>query len=96
MKWFLATLIILGLGLSACTNQPTAQSTMPADPADLAYCQQLAANYDRYVPRSQGAPTTGALDRQIGEQQCSHGQTQDGIERLQRANSTIGFPNVSR
>jgi hypothetical protein len=60
-------------------------------PAEVEYCNRLAAYYDTYNRRGEGQIQAGGVDRVIGLERCRKGEVKDGTERLQRAIRAIGF-----
>lgn len=64
---------------------------MAQTPAEVDYCNRLAAYYDTYNRRGEGQIQAGGVDRVIGLERCRAGQVKDGTERLQRAIRAIGF-----
>lgn len=59
--------------------------------AELAYCEQLAAYYDRYNRRGEGMSNSGGVDRIVGFERCRKGEVAAGTAQLQRAIRLIGF-----
>ncbi len=60
-------------------------------PAELDYCNRLAAYYDQYNRRGEGAIQAGGVDRVIGLERCRKGEVAAGTAQLQRAIQLIGF-----
>ena len=82
------------VGLAVATFALAASSSGAAlaqTPAEVDYCNRLAAYYDTYNRRGEGQIQAGGVDRVIGLERCRAGQVKDGTERLQRAIRAIGF-----
>lgn len=60
-------------------------------PAELAYCNQLAAYYDQYNRRGEGQIQAGGVDRVVGHERCRKGEVAAGTAQLRRAIQLIGF-----
>ena len=78
-----AALVLAVSSISAIASAQT--------PAEVDYCNRLAAYYDQYNRRGEGQLMVGGVDRVIGLERCRAGQVKDGTERLQRAIRAIGF-----
>jgi hypothetical protein len=83
MKLRLATAVALVASISGAALAQT--------PAEVDYCNRLAAYYDLYNRRGEGQIQAGGVDRVIGLERCRKGEVKDGTERLQRAIRAIGF-----
>jgi len=60
-------------------------------PAELDYCNRLAAYYDQYNRRGEGQIQAGGVDRVIGLERCRKGEVAAGTAQLRRAIQLIGF-----
>ena len=60
-------------------------------PAELAYCNRLAAYYDQYAPRGEEGPRAGGIDRIVGFERCRKGEVAAGTAQLQNAIRQLGF-----
>jgi len=78
---------VFGAGLLSVLAVPGYAQTA----AELAYCNQLAAYYDRYNVRYEGASSSGGPDRILGYERCRKGEVAAGTAQLQRAIRLIGF-----
>jgi len=67
------------------------QPLQVAQAADTARCERLAAYYDRYAQRGEGAQRNGAFDRAIGGDRCKAGDTKAGEALLEKAIIALGF-----
>ena len=63
---------------------------------DPTYCNMLSTQFERYSNTSPGGFTPGKLQRDIGVDLCSRGNTADGERELQQALWEINIPPVSR
>lgn len=60
-------------------------------PAELDYCNRLAAYYDMYNRRGEGQMMVGGVDRVVGLERCRKGEVAAGTEQLRRAIRLLGF-----
>lgn len=60
-------------------------------PAEIDYCNRLAAYYDTYNRRGEGQLMVGGVDRVIGLERCRKGEVEAGTAQLRRAIQLIGF-----
>lgn len=74
------------VGLAMLAGAAQAQT-----PAEIDYCNRLAAYYDQYNRRGEGALMVGGVDRVIGLERCRKGEVAAGTEQLRRAIQLIGF-----
>jgi hypothetical protein len=83
--------IVAGLLLTtACAQSPA--GSRPA--GDIGYCNRLADLYERYIGRSQDAPSRpnlgGSLDADVAAARCRQGNP-SGIPALERVLRNNGF-----
>ena len=69
----LAVLLAAALPLSAV-----------AQPSDMAYCDALIQQYNKYVIKTGSHPNTGSVDGQVAVAQCRSGKTSAGIPVLEQ------------
>jgi hypothetical protein len=81
-------LLVAAIVLAASSGSTIA---LAQTPAEVDYCNRLAAYYDMYNRRGEGQIQAGGVDRVIGLERCRKGEVKDGTERLQRAIRAIGF-----
>ncbi len=67
------------------------ESAQLAQAPDRARCERLAAYYDRYAQRGEGAQRNGAFDRAIGSDYCRAGRVSEGEALLEKAIRALGF-----
>jgi hypothetical protein len=73
-----------------------ATTALAQSPADLRYCNALAAQYDRYAwPRDLG-PSPMQLQRVVGYELCRRGEVADGEKKLLQAVQALGLSPVPR
>jgi hypothetical protein len=79
---------------SACTQSPAGNSA-----GDVGYCNRLADLYERYIGRSDDAPSRpnlgGSLSADVAAAQCRQGNP-SGIPALERVLRNNGFSLPSR
>jgi hypothetical protein len=92
MRSFLATLVSVLLLATACTQSTAGNRQSTA--GDIGYCNRLADLYERYIGRSQDAPSRpnlgGSLDADVAAAQCRQGNA-SGIPALERVLLANGF-----
>lgn len=79
--------IVVAAVLACALAAPAVAQTQ----AELAYCEQLAAYYDRYNRRGEGMSNSGSIDRIIGYERCRKGEVAAGTAQLQRAIRLNGY-----
>lgn len=85
------SLVLAGAGLATAA---VAQAPAPAP-----YCETLMdqyARYARFAPPGEGSSAPGQVEREIGEQRCREGRTDEAELLLAKAVEALGFAPLPR